>query len=162
MKFLDNQIKLKSDGLNVVLINGFIGNTTLWGYSLPERVKLNDAWDEDGECHQGATHGVDDDALGDELHVLVTYDFNSLDRLSIHCAGQFSFSARKYSGKMFQFQNPKLSRKLISNLNENKAQKSQNLFALALITFIVRKNQIESNLKRTRNFPICLASWSNF
>lgn len=84
---------LDVNGLDVVLIDGF-SSTTFRRNSLPERVKLYDARNEYGESHEGTTHGVDDDAFRDELHVLVANHFNSLHRLSVHCAGQFAFCAK--------------------------------------------------------------------
>lgn len=69
----------------------FVDRSTFIGYTLPKGVKFHDARDEYGESHECAAHGVDDDALGDEIHVLVADDLDGMHRLPVQSAREVVF-----------------------------------------------------------------------
>ncbi len=76
--------------LDVVLIN----RSSFIGYPLPERVELHDAGDEYCQSHECAAHGVDDDALGDEIHILVADHLDGVYCLPVNDAREVVFRAR--------------------------------------------------------------------
>ena len=60
---------------------------------IPEWVKLEDARNEDSESDHGNAHSVDDDALVDELCVLVPDRFHRYNRFTCERAGQLTAGA---------------------------------------------------------------------